>query len=80
VVRQRDPALGLLAGDVAERRLVLGVEAVELLRDYVAESQDAASATERAFGQAFSGAEDALTSFVTTGKLEIKGLADSVLD
>ena len=35
--------------------------------------------TERAFGQAFSGAEDALTGFVTTGKLEIKGLADSVL-
>jgi phage-related minor tail protein len=31
------------------------------------------------FGQAFSGAEDALTGFVTTGKLEIKGLADSVL-
>jgi lambda family phage tail tape measure protein len=50
-----------------------------LIEDYVAESQDAASATERAFGQAFSSAEDALTGFVTTGKLEIKGLADSVL-
>ena len=53
--------------------------ATRFLKDYVAESQDAASATERAFGQAFSGAEDALTGFVTTGKLEIKGLADSVL-
>jgi lambda family phage tail tape measure protein len=52
--------------------------ATRFLKDYVAESQDAASATERAFGQAFSGAEDALTGFVTTGKLEIKGLADSV--
>jgi lambda family phage tail tape measure protein len=53
--------------------------ATRFLKDYVAESQDAASATERAFAQAFSGAEDALTGFVTTGKLEIKGLADSVL-
>ena len=53
--------------------------ATRFLKDYVAESQDAASATERAFGQAFSGAEDAITGFVTTGKLEIKGLADSVL-
>ena len=53
--------------------------ASRFLKDYVAESQDAASATERMFGQAFSGAEDALTGFVTTGKLEIKGLADSVL-
>ena len=51
--------------------------ATRFLKDYVAESQDAASATERAFGQAFSGAEDALTGFVTTGKLEIKGLADN---
>ena len=53
--------------------------ASRFLKDYVGESQDAASAAERAFGQAFSGAEDALTGFVTTGKLEIKGLADSVL-
>jgi lambda family phage tail tape measure protein len=53
--------------------------ATRFLKDYVAESQDAASATERAFGQAFSSAEDALTGFVTTGKLEIQGLADSVL-
>jgi lambda family phage tail tape measure protein len=53
--------------------------ATRFLKDYVAESQDAASASERAFGQAFSGAEDALTGFVTTGKLEIQGLADSVL-
>jgi lambda family phage tail tape measure protein len=53
--------------------------ATRFLKDYVAENQDAASATERAFGQAFSGAEDALTEFVTTGKLEIQGLADSVL-
>jgi energy-coupling factor transporter ATP-binding protein EcfA2 len=35
--------------------------AMRFLKDYVAESQDAASATERAFGQAFSSAEDALT-------------------
>ena len=53
--------------------------ATRFLKDYVAESQDAASATERAFGQAFSSAEDALSGFVTTGKLGIKGLAECEL-
>jgi lambda family phage tail tape measure protein len=49
------------------------------LQDYVTESQDAASATERAFASAFGGAEDALVGFATTGRLELKSLADSVL-
>src|SRR5919107_1418760 len=34
--------------------------ATRFLKDYVAESNDAASATERAFATAFSGAEDAV--------------------
>ena len=68
------------ANDRALRSSQAGTDgATRFLEDYVAESQDAASATERVFGQAFSGAEDALTGFVTTGKIEIKGLADSVL-
>jgi hypothetical protein len=45
----------------------------------VAESQDAATATERAFASAFGGAEDALVGFATTGRLELKNLADSIL-
>jgi lambda family phage tail tape measure protein len=53
--------------------------ATRFLKDYVAESQDAASATEQAFASAFGGAEDALVGFATTGKLELKSLADSVL-
>jgi hypothetical protein len=45
----------------------------------VAESNDAATATERAFANAFSGAEDSLVEFIRTGKLEFQGLADSIL-
>jgi lambda family phage tail tape measure protein len=53
--------------------------ATRFLKDYVAESQDAAAATEHAFGTAFVGAEDALVGFITSGKLEFRSLADSVL-
>src|ERR687897_1997116 len=49
------------------------------LQDYVAESRDAATATERAFATAFGGAEDSLVGFISTGKLEFRGLADSIL-
>jgi lambda family phage tail tape measure protein len=53
--------------------------ATRFLKDYVAESNDAATATERAFANAFSGAEDALVGFIASGKLEFRSLADSVL-
>ena len=53
--------------------------AARFLQDYVAESQDAAGATERAFANAFGGAEDALVGFIASGKLEFRGLADSIL-
>jgi lambda family phage tail tape measure protein len=53
--------------------------ATRFLKDYVAENNDAATATERAFANAFSGAEDALVGFIATGKLEFQSLADSVL-
>ena len=45
----------------------------------MAESNDAATATERAFANAFSGAEDALVGFIASGKLEFRDLADSIL-
>src|SRR5919106_455892 len=53
--------------------------ATRFLKDYVAESNDAASATEQAFANAFSGAEDSLVGFIASGKLEFQGLADSIL-
>ncbi|MGI9502628.1 MAG: phage tail tape measure C-terminal domain-containing protein [Geminicoccaceae bacterium] len=53
--------------------------ATRFLQDYVAESQDAAAATERALSGAFAGAEDALVSFATKGKLEFSSLADSIV-
>jgi lambda family phage tail tape measure protein len=53
--------------------------ATRFLKDYVAESQDAATATEQAFANAFSGAEDTLVGFIRSGKLEFQGLADSIL-
>jgi lambda family phage tail tape measure protein len=53
--------------------------ATRFLKDYVAESNDAATATERAFANAFSGAEDSLVGFISTGKLEFQSLADSIL-
>jgi lambda family phage tail tape measure protein len=53
--------------------------ASRFLKDYVAESNDAATAAERAFATAFSGAEDSLVGFINTGKLEFQGFADSIL-
>ena len=53
--------------------------ATRFLKDYVAESQDAASATEQVFANAFGGAEDALVGFISSGKLEFRSLADSIL-
>jgi phage-related minor tail protein len=53
--------------------------ATRFLKDYVAESNDAAAATEQAFANAFSGAEDALVGFISSGKLEFRSLADSIL-
>ena len=53
--------------------------AIRFLKDYVAESNDAATATEQAFATAFGGAEDSLVGFISTGKLEFQVLADSIL-
>jgi lambda family phage tail tape measure protein len=53
--------------------------ATRFLKDYVAESNDAATATERAFANAFGGAEDSLVGFISTGKLEFQSLADTIL-
>jgi lambda family phage tail tape measure protein len=53
--------------------------ATRFLKDYAAESNDAAAATEQAFATAFSCAEDSLVGFISTGELEFQSLADSIL-
>lgn len=49
------------------------------LKDYVDASTDAASAAEEATTLAFQSMEDALVSFVTTGKFEFSSLTESIL-
>ncbi len=48
------------------------------LQDYAKEATDAAQAAEAVTSKAFAGMEDALVGFVTTGKLEVRSLADSI--
>lgn len=47
--------------------------------NYVERSQNAAKQAEDALTNAFSSAEEALTDFVKTGKLDFKSLADSII-
>ncbi len=46
---------------------------------YIENSQNVAKLTENAYTSTFSSLEDALTTFVTTGKLNFKSLADSII-
>ncbi|QDD87506.1 phage tail tape measure protein [Pseudomonas oryzihabitans] len=47
--------------------------------DYAESAANVAAQTKSLFNDAFSGAEDALTNFVKTGKLDFKSLADSII-
>lgn len=49
------------------------------LNDYAYEASNVAAATRSAFTDAFKGAEDALVTFVTTGKLNFSDLANSII-
>lgn len=53
--------------------------AMEALQNYYDESMNVAAQVERAFTNAFQGMEDALVKFITTGKLDFKSLADSII-
>lgn len=53
--------------------------ATKALANYVDSVNNVAAATESAMTNAFKGAEDALTTFATTGKLSVKSLADSII-
>ncbi len=49
------------------------------LQDYAARATDAAANAEQVTTQAFAHMEDALVAFVQTGKMDFKGLADSII-
>lgn len=49
------------------------------LGDYVGKTENTATAAKKAFDKAFTGADEALRSFVTTGKSKYKELAQSIL-
>jgi lambda family phage tail tape measure protein len=53
--------------------------AKEALQNYYDDSQNVFKQTQEAVTNAFKGMEDALVEFVTTGKLDFKGLIDSIL-
>ena len=55
------------------------VGASEAMNNYLDEVADIASQVQDLFTGMFKGAEDALVQFVTTGKLNFKSLADSIL-
>lgn len=56
-----------------------GAGAKSAIKSYVSELENVAGATERAVTNAFKGMEDALVSFVMTGKLDFKSLALSII-
>lgn len=62
---------------VLERDFSAGVR--ESLANYVSESANSAKQAEEVFTRAFRGMEDALTQFLTTGKLDFKGFAASII-
>ena len=55
------------------------VGASEAMQNYYDESRNIARQTEDLFTNAFKGMEDALTTFITTGKISFSGLANSIL-
>lgn len=55
------------------------VGASEAFHNYIDDAQNVAELTQRAFENAFGSMEDAIVDFVSTGKLDFKSLADSVL-
>ena len=53
--------------------------ASEAFNNYIDNAKDIAGQTEQLFSKAFQGMEDALVKFITTGKLDFKSLADSLV-
>jgi lambda family phage tail tape measure protein len=55
------------------------IGANEAMANYLSESQDIAAQTENVFTNAFQGMEDALVTFITTGKLSFTDMANSIV-
>ena len=55
------------------------IGANEAMANYLAESQNIAAQTEDVFSNAFQGMEDALVTFITTGKLSFTDMANSIV-
>lgn len=53
--------------------------ALEAINNYLDGARNVAQQVEDVFSNAFKGMEDALVSFITTGKLDFKGLANSII-
>jgi lambda family phage tail tape measure protein len=56
------------------------VGAVDALTDYVDAAKDVAGQTKKLFMDAFQGLENAIAKFATTGKLEFRELANSIIE
>jgi lambda family phage tail tape measure protein len=55
------------------------IGANEAMANYLSESQEIAAQTEAVFSNAFQGMEDALVTFITTGKLSFTDMANSIV-
>jgi lambda family phage tail tape measure protein len=55
------------------------IGAGDALANYLSESANVAAQSQQAFTNAFSGMEDALVTFITTGKLSFSSLANSIV-
>jgi len=53
--------------------------ATEAFQNYIDQTRDVAKQTEELFTNAFKSMEDALVSFIQTGKIDFKSLADSII-
>lgn len=65
--------------ELEQRQRDWSLGAQEALINYFDESQNVFQQVEEAVSSAFRGMEDALVKFVTTGKLDFKSLADSII-
>lgn len=62
----------------ADKR-AFGTGAMDAMKDYIENVNNAATQAKTLFTNAFKGMEDALVNFVKTGKLDFKSLADSII-
>lgn len=64
---------------LAEKQGSFSVGAREALQNYLDSARNVAEQSEQLFANAFQGMEDALVEFATTGKVDFKSLANSII-